>query len=421
MRANGMIREANVRGSKVWHRNLGGEVAWVALACSLVGCKSAPEKAVLAFVGEEACGGRVAALDSKDDEALLTVMPSCPQKHAAIEHDACKKLTADGSCVAHGRAAKEGPDLVDYCLVKTGETFKVDGACTAAAALVRAYHAAESCDERTKLVFAPDENKDQLAVVKSRKKTCKAEVKGVDLASCAGALHGKDGKCIAKATLGDGKVSEVCVRRDADKLTVDLRCTEMLDGPDGRRVVVKPVKSYDEQHPENEFVSVELVVSDSDVLRKAWVRRDEKRALVAQLRDVAEPKRFTATIAPMPSPKKWDEFVPDQLVVLGVAAEGHWQSQPAVPTNGKCPEGMVFVSASDSVMPAWNRRQSLATPVTAFCIDALEVTAEAYEACVSVKNANRPTRTSKTTEGAGTSKYSSSTTRRIVRGTRPTP
>jgi hypothetical protein len=254
--------------------------ALLALAGALVGCKSAPEKAVLAFVGDEACGTRAAVLDSKDDEPLLGQTPGCPQKHAAVEQEACKKLTADGPCIAHGRATKEGPDLVDYCLVKKGETFQVDAGCTAAAALVREYHASEKCDDLAKVMFAPDENKEQLALHASRQKSCKAEVKALDLAGCQDTLHAKDGRCIVKAAVGD-KTREVCVRRDADKLTVDLRCTELLDGPDGRRVVVKPTKNYDERHPEKDFVSVDVVVSESAEPKKAWLRRDDKRPGIA--------------------------------------------------------------------------------------------------------------------------------------------
>ncbi|MBM4377614.1 MAG: hypothetical protein FJ095_21265, partial [Deltaproteobacteria bacterium] len=247
------------------HARLAGRAssaALVVLAGALAGCKSAPEKAVLAFVGEAACGARAAVLDSKDDEPLLGQTPACPQKHAVVEHEACKKLNADGSCVAHGRAAKDGPDLVDYCLVRKGEAFQVDAGCTAAAALVREYHATEKCEDRAKVIYAPDENKEQLALHASRQKTCKAEVKSLDLTACQGTLHAKDGRCIVTATVGD-KAQEVCVRRDADKLTVDLRCTELLDGPDGRRVVVKPTKNYDEQHPEKDFVSIEVTTSES--------------------------------------------------------------------------------------------------------------------------------------------------------------
>ncbi len=241
----------------------------------IAGCKSGTEKAVLAFVGEGSCPTRNAVLDAKEDEVLVGQAPSCPQKHAFIEQDTCKKLTGDGPCVAHGRAAKEGPDAVDYCLTKSADTFKLDAGCTAAAALVRQYFAADGCDERAKLLFAPDENKEQLALLKSRQKSCKADIKSLDLTACAGTLHAKEGRCVAKTTFNDGKVAEVCVRRDNDKLSVDLRCTEMLDGADGRRVVVKVVKNYNRDFSEKDYVSVDLAISELNRLRVrlgGWTR-----------------------------------------------------------------------------------------------------------------------------------------------------
>jgi hypothetical protein len=153
----------SMRGSR--RRGVGALPILASALLTLTGCKTGPEKAVLAFVGEEACATRAAGLDAKEDEPLVGQGPSCPQKHAAIEQEACKKLTGNGACIAHGRATKDGPDLVDSCLSKSGDAFKVDAGCTAAAALVRAYYASEKCEERAKLIFASDENKEQLALV----------------------------------------------------------------------------------------------------------------------------------------------------------------------------------------------------------------------------------------------------------------
>ena len=346
---------------------------------ALAGCKTGPEKAVLGFVGEEACATRAAGLDAKEDEPLVGQAPSCPQKHSVVEHEGCKRLTGNGACIAHGRATKDGPDLVDYCLSKSGDAFKVDAGCTAAAALVRAYYASEKCEERAKLLFAPEENKEQLALVTSRQKVCNADVKALDLGACQGALHAKDGRCIVKTTVGD-KTAEVCVRRDADKLSVDLRCTEMLDGPDGKRVVVKPTKNYTENHPEKDFVSVDVIVSDSAEPKKAWLRRDDKRARLAKLRDAAGESKVVARTA------AYDQGAYDQnkaLEVVAVVGEGGWQlPAPVPPALGKCAEGMKFVPGFTEWQPSTFLETGRVLEGPAFCMNTTEVTTAAYAACV---------------------------------------
>ena len=339
----------------------------------IAGCKSGTEKAVLAFVGEGSCPTRNAVLDAKEDEVLVGQAPSCPQKHAFIEQDTCKKLTGDGPCVAHGRAAKEGPDAVDYCLTKSADTFKLDAGCTAAAALVRQYFAADGCDERAKLLFAPDENKEQLALLKGRQKSCKADIKSLDLAACAGTLHAKEGRCVAKTTLGDGKVAEVCVRRDNDKLSVDLRCTEMLDGADGRRVVVKVVKNYNRDFSEKDYVSVELAISESTEPQNAWLRKDDKREGIVKLRSADEPTKVVV-LANNLKDKHW--------LVRDVVGAGGWQLAATPPP--KCREGMGLVPAAALVMRVddYAARATDFAEVAAFCMDTTEVTAAAYATCV---------------------------------------
>ena len=337
------------------------------------GCKSGTEKAVLGFVGEGSCPTRNAVLDAKEDEVLVGQAPSCPQKHAFIDQDTCKKLTGDGPCVAHGRAAKAGPDEVDYCLTKSADAFKLDAGCTAAAALVRQYFAADGCDERAKLLFAPDENKEQLALLKGRQKSCKADIKSLDLAACAGTLHAKEGRCVAKTTLGDGKVAEVCVRRDNDKLSVDLRCTEMLDGADGRRVVVKVVKNYNKDFSEKDYVSVELAISESTEPQNAWLRKEDKREGIVKLRSADEPTKVVV-LANNLKDKHW--------VVRDVVGAGGWQLAATPPP--KCREGMSLVPGAALVMGVndYAARATDFAEVAAFCMDTTEVTTAAYATCV---------------------------------------
>ena len=325
----------------------------------LMGCSTGPEKAILAFVGEKACDNRNAALDTKEDEPLIAQGPTCPQKHNVLEQEACKKLQANGPCVVHARETVEGSDLIDYCLVKSGDSFKIDGGCTAAGALVRAYYAAQDCAARAPFIFAPGENSRQLALLASRNPSCRAPVKSIDLSECQGTLHAKEGRCIVKATVGD-TTTEVCVRRDADKLSVDLRCTEMLDGLDGIRITMSPTNDYDTNHSEKEFVSKSVMTSGSLTAKKIWLKRDSTVPGLAKLRAATQSSKIIAR----------GDIVKDRFTLFASIDDGWWQ----LPPKTNCPAGMQLVPARGD--------PTASADIAPFCVDSTEVTVAAYDACV---------------------------------------
>jgi hypothetical protein len=291
--------------------------------------------------------------------------------------------------VAHGRETKDGPDLVDYCITRSGDDFKVDAACTAASSLVRRYFAADDCGERKQVIFAPEENASQLAQVASQRKICKAALSKVDVSSCAGALHANGGRCLATVERSGDKPVQVCVRRDGDKVSIDLRCTETLDGPDGRRAIVKPAKRYDQAHPELIYQSIELTLPGAGDEQTAWIRKDDARPSIVKLRGITTPTRMLLKARPMRSRStldgsKYGEVVPNHWLVVDVVADGHWQDKPVDAVKKRCPDDMVYIPASTLVLGK-DEAESNVRELGAYCLDRTEVTVAAYQACMAAK------------------------------------
>lgn len=355
------------------------------VALVLTGCtpkwESAARQAVESFAGAAACGSRGTVGDSPDDAALLSQAPPCPKTHAELDVSACKETKEGETCIAHGRAAKDGPDLVDYCLVRRGEAFKVDVGCTVAGTLARQYHAADDCKERGKLAYAPAENASTLEAIAAASKSCKADVAKLDLAACQGALHAAKGRCVANVSLAGDKSSAVCVRRDEGKVSVDLRCTEGLDGPDGRRVVVKVGATYDAKHSASEFTNLELSWPGPTKPQLAWIRKDDARPAMAKLREASAPTKVKLAMRPAKK-RDWERIgkvIPDRWLVTDVLGEGFWQEEPAQAT-GKCPAGMAYV-AGGPVMLGRDEDDAKVTTLAPYCLDVTEVTVRAVKEC----------------------------------------
>lgn len=270
----------------------------VAGAFVLGGCKSRSQKAVLAFTGPESCGTRSSAISSQEDSAILEQGPSCPQSHEVINDEECKKLTGNGSCIVHGQAQKNGPSVADYCVVRDGGKDSIDAACSAAALLARRYVSQEDCKERGKLIYRSEDNADALANSVGSLQTCRFDVKTVDPTDCVGKLHA-NGLCTVKLQLGSGESSEICVRRDGTRMTVDFRCTEGSVSTSGaHRIYAKLGAKYDDEYPAKDLIAVEFTEKSKTEPQYTWIRkvRSDADRILNLLKGKAEPVRLTARL-----------------------------------------------------------------------------------------------------------------------------
>jgi hypothetical protein len=286
-----------VLSSTLFIRLLGvlGPLTALAFLC---GCKSSAEKAVGAFTSAEGCATRTSVLSSPDDAALLEQGPSCPQTYPVVDDTECKKLQGAGSCVVHASQQKDGPTLAEYCVSQTADKATIDGACSVAAAIARNYLSVDDCKDRAKLIYRADANSDLLANSAGAAQTCRLSIKTVDPTECVTKLHAT-GICSVKVVLTSGETHNVCVRRDANRLAVDFRCSEGIASPsDAHRIIAKLGDKYDSDTPAKDYISVAFTEQRQPEIQYAWIwkKRPDADRILGLLKAKSDGAQLTARL-----------------------------------------------------------------------------------------------------------------------------